>query len=463
MGVTIGGQVNPIGDLKRKQRKRGMSQTQVISLSFFVIIIIGTLLLSLPVSSRDREVTPLLDCLFTATSSTCVTGLVTVDTGTHWSLFGQCVILLMIQIGGLGFMTIATVLFMLINKKLGLRERELLSESINTLQIGGILKLAKRILAVTAVVELSGAALLSIRFCPKFGIPKGIFMGIFHSVSAFCNAGFDIMGFTGEFCSLTGYYNDVLVNVVIMLLIIIGGLGFLVWDDVLNHGIHLRKYRLHSKIVLSISAILVLVGAVVLFFSEADYSAAGMNFGERVLTSFFGSVTARTAGFNTVDTGALSPAGKLLTTVLMFIGGSPGSTAGGIKTTTFITLLLFGFSYIRKNSSFGLFGRRLESNILNKATAVFVTNLSLVILASLIICMADNQLPVIDVIFETTSAVATVGMSTGITRSLSIVSKIVIIFLMFCGRVGSLSFAGALAERKAPSRITAPAEDITIG
>ena len=288
-------------------------------------------------------------------------------------------------------------------------------------------------------------------------------MGIFHSVSAFCNAGFDIMGFTGEYCSLTGYYNDVLVNVVIMLLIIIGGLGFLVWDDVLNHGIHLRKYRLHSKIVLSISAILVLVGAVVLFFSEADYSAAGMNFGERVLTSFFGSVTARTAGFNTVDTGALSPAGKLLTTVLMFIGGSPGSTAGGIKTTTFITLLLFGFSYIRKNSSFGLFGRRLESNILNKATAVFVTNLSLVILASLIICMADNQLPVIDVIFETTSAVATVGMSTGITRSLSIVSKIVIIFLMFCGRVGSLSFAGALAERKAPSRITAPAEDITIG
>ena len=463
MGVTIGGQVNPIGDLKRKQRKRGMSQTQVISLSFFVIIIIGTLLLSLPISSRDREVTPLLDCLFTATSSTCVTGLVTVDTGTHWSLFGQCVILLMIQIGGLGFMTIATVLFMLINKKLGLRERELLSESINTLQIGGILKLAKRILAVTAVVELSGAALLSIRFCPEFGIPKGIFMGIFHSVSAFCNAGFDIMGFTGEYCSLTGYYNDVLVNVVIMLLIIIGGLGFLVWDDVLNHGIHLRKYRLHSKIVLSISAILVLVGAVVLFFSEADYSAAGMNFGERVLTSFFGSVTARTAGFNTVDTGALSPSGKLLTTVLMFIGGSPGSTAGGIKTTTFITLLLFGFSYIRKNSSFGLFGRRLESNILNKATAVFVTNLSLVILASLIICMADNQLPVIDVIFETTSAVATVGMSTGITRSLSIVSKIVIIFLMFCGRVGSLSFAGALAERKAPSRITAPAEDITIG
>lgn len=463
MGVTIGGQVNPIGDLKRKQRKRGMSQTQVISLSFFVIIIIGTLLLSLPISSRDREVTPLLDCLFTATSSTCVTGLVTVDTGTHWSLFGQCVILLMIQIGGLGFMTIATVLFMLINKKLGLRERELLSESINTLQIGGILKLAKRILAVTAVVELSGAALLSIRFCPEFGIPKGIFMGIFHSVSAFCNAGFDIMGFTAEFCSLTGYYNDVLVNVVIMLLIIIGGLGFLVWDDVLNHGIHLRKYRLHSKIVLSISAILVLVGAVVLFFSEADYSAAGMNFGERVLTSFFGSVTARTAGFNTVDTGALSPSGKLLTTVLMFIGGSPGSTAGGIKTTTFITLLLFGFSYIRKNSSFGLFGRRLESNILNKATAVFVTNLSLVILASLIICMADNQLPVIDVIFETTSAVATVGMSTGITRSLSVVSKIVIIFLMFCGRVGSLSFAGALAERKAPSRITAPAEDITIG
>lgn len=449
-------------DHKVRHRKKGMSQTQIISLGFFLIIIIGALLLSLPISSRSRQATPFLDCLFTATSASCVTGLVTVDTYQNWSLFGQCVILVMIQIGGLGFMTIATFFFILIKKKLGLRERQVLSESINTPEIGGILQLAKRIIAVTAVIEGAGAALLSIRFCKLFGPVKGIFYGVFHSVSAFCNAGFDLFGSYGAFSSLTPFVGDVLVNIVIMCLIIIGGLGFLVWDDVLNYGIKLRKYRLHSKIVLFISAILVFGGAVILFFTEKDYSNSGFGIGERILASLFGSVTARTAGFNTVDTASLSPSGKIITTVLMFIGGSPGSTAGGIKTTTFITLLLFGFSYIRKNNSFGMFGRRIGADTLEKATAVFVTNLSLMLVSSVVICAADG-LPVTDVIFETTSAVATVGMSTGITRSLSTVSRITIIFLMYCGRVGSLSFAGALAERKAPPPVMPPVEKITIG
>lgn len=443
-------------------RKRGMSQTQVISLGFFLIIMVGTLLLSLPVSSRNGSATPFLDCLFTATSATCVTGLVTVDTYQNWSIFGQCIILVMIQIGGLGFMTIATFFFMLINKKPGLREREILSESINTLQIGGILKLAKRIIIVTAAVEGIGAFLLSLRFCPEFGIAKGVFLGTFHSISAFCNAGFDLFGFRGEFSSLTTFNNDVWVNVIIMLLIVIGGLGFLVWDDIINHGIKFKRYRLQSKIVLLITGTLILSGAALLFFTEENYANAGMSVGERILTSFFGSITARTAGFNTIDMDSLSPAGKIVTTVLMFIGGSPGSTAGGIKTTTFITLLLFGFSYIRKSHSFGLFGRRLDDDTLSKAVAVFITNISLVVVASIIICIADG-IDIADVIFETTSAVSTVGMTTGITRDLSTVSRIVIIVLMYCGRVGSISFAGALAERKAAPPVMSPTEKITIG
>lgn len=444
------------------RRGVGMSQTQVISLGFLTIIIIGTLLLSLPVSNANGESTAFLDCLFTATSATCVTGLVTVDTCMHWSVFGQCIILLMIQIGGLGFMTIATLLFMMINKKLGLRERQILSESINTLQIGGVLKLTKRIVSVTAVVEGLGAVLLALRFFPQYGLAKGLYMGVFHSISAFCNAGFDLMGFTGEFSSLTGYANDVYVNIIIMMLIIIGGIGFLVWDDVMTHGFRFKRYRLHSKIVLLVTSILIFIGAALLFFAEANATGLGKPVGTRLLEALFGSVTARTAGFNTIDVAKMSPSGRLTTTVLMFIGGSPGSTAGGIKTTTFVTLLLFGFSYIRKNNSFGLFGRRLQKDALNKATAVFITNLTLVITATFIICTSDG-LPLSDVVFETTSAVSTVGMSTGITRSFSALSKITVIFLMYCGRVGSLSFAAALAERKAPSTVMPPAEDIIIG
>lgn len=439
-----------------------MSQTQVISLGFFLIITVGTLLLMLPFASKSGQATPFLDCWFTATSASCVTGLVTVDTFTHWSLFGQIVILIMIQIGGLGFMTIATFFFLLINRKLGLRGREILSESISSIQLGGILPLAKRIIIVTAAVEGTGAALLAIRFTGQFGLLRGIYLGIFHSVSAFCNAGFDLLGRFGEYGSFAPYYNDVFVNIVLMLLIVIGGLGFLVWDDILRHGIHLKKYRLHSKIVLFATSVLLLGGALILFFTERDFACASMNAGERVLTALFGSVTARTAGFNTMDIAAMSDGGKLTTIILMFIGGSPGSTAGGIKTTTVFTLLIYAFSYIRSERSFGIFGRRLENDALHKAAAVFFTNLSLMLVATTIIVFVDG-LPLTDTLFETGSAVATVGMSTGVTRSLSPLSRIVIILLMYCGRVGSLSFAGALATKKEPARMTDPVEKIIIG
>lgn len=455
---------------KRKMRsestvasvKPRMSRTQVISFGFFIIIITGTLLLMLPISSRTGQATSFLDALFTATSASCVTGLVTVDTYTHWSIFGQCVVLLMIQIGGLGFMTIATFLFMLINRKLGLRERELLSESINTLQIGGILNLAKRIILITVAAEGIGAILLMLRFCPDFGFWRGVYMSIFHSISAFCNAGFDLLGGIAEFGSFVPYYDDLLVNIVLMLLIVMGGLGFLVWDDMLNHKFRFKKYRLHSKIVLIATLILIIGGAALLFITERDAACAEMTVGERILTAFFGSVTARTAGFNTIDTARMSSGGVFVTTILMFIGGSPGSTAGGIKTTTLFTLLLFGFSYIRKNNSFGIFGRRLDNGVLEKATAVFITNLTMMLTATFIICTVD-ALPLADVLFETSSAVATVGMTTGITRDISMVSQVAIIFLMYCGRVGSLSFAGALVEKKTTAPVKSPTEQIVIG
>ncbi len=439
-----------------------MSRTQVILLGFLTIITLGTLLLMLPVSSQSGKSTPFLDALFTATSASCVTGLVTVDTATHWSLFGKCVILVMIQLGGLGFMTIATFFFLLINRRMGLRGRELLSESISSLELGGIMGLAKKIIAVTAAAELSGAALLSLRFCPQFGLGKGIFMGIFHSVSAFCNAGFDLLGGFEKFGSFVPYANDALVNITLMLLIVIGGVGFLVWDDVLTHGVRFKKYRLHSKIVLLSTLLLLLGGAVILFFTERTAACSGMGLGERVLTALFGSVTARTAGFNTMDLARLSEGGRLTTIILMFIGGSPGSTAGGIKTTTVFTLLIYTFSYIRHNRSFGIFGRRLEDGALDKAATVFFTNLTLMLTATLLIVSID-RLPLVDTLFETSSAVATVGMTTGITRSLSAASRVIIILLMYLGRVGSLSFGLALAEKRESARLMDPVERILIG
>lgn len=455
------GAVTTLKDGKRAAKPR-LTRTQIISLGFFIVITLGTLLLMLPVSSASGDATPFLDSLFTATSATCVTGLVTVDTATHWSLFGKCVILIMIQLGGLGFMTIATFFFIIVNKRIGLRNRELLSESISTLELGGILKLAKRIIAVTAAAEITGAVLLALRFCPQFGLKRGIFMSVFHSVSAFCNAGFDLLGGIEKFGSFVPYSADALVNITLMLLIVIGGLGFLVWDDMLRHGVRIKKYRLHSKIVLTATGVLLLFGAVVLFFTEKHAACAGMGIGERILTALFGSVTARTAGFNTIDIAAMSDGGKLTTIMLMFVGGSPGSTAGGIKTTTVFTLLIFTFSYIRGNRSFGLYGRRLEDGALDRAATVFFTNLLLMLTATLIIVSFDS-LPLVDTLFETTSAVATVGMSTGITRELSSASRVVIILLMFLGRVGSLSFAGALAERREPPRIVDPVEKIIIG
>lgn len=447
----------------RKQKKRfKMSHVQIIALGFFLIIMIGTILLMLPVSTKNGQGASFLEALFTATSASCVTGLIVQDTATYWSGFGQAVILTMIQIGGLGFMTIATMFFMLLKKRVHLRERELLTESISVNQVGGIMRLAKKILIGTFLIEGLGAVLLMIRFVPLYGA-QGIWMSVFHSVSAFCNGGFDLMGqHTGMYSSLTAFVDDWLVNIVIMLLIIIGGVGFVVWDDMLNHKWKIKRYHLHSKIVLFMSAVLIFGGAVLFFFLERGATGAGMSVGDQILAALFDSVTARTAGFNTVDTASLSDAGKLLTIALMFIGGSPGSTAGGVKTTTIMVLMLYSFSYMRKNKSTSVFGRSLEEDALRKASAVFFTNLMLALGVTIAIS-AIQALPMLDLMFETFSAIGTVGMSTGLTRELNCISRILIIFLMYCGRVGSLSFANALAGKRKVAPVKDAVEKITIG
>lgn len=448
---------------KRLNRARHhLSQTQFIAYGFFCIIMIGTLLLMLPFASRDGRAEPFLNCLFTATSASCVTGLVVADTWSQWSLFGQLVILTMIQIGGLGFITVGVFISIILRRKIGLKERGLLQESVNTLQIGGVVRLAKKIIIGTCIFEGTGALLLAIRFIPQFGFLKGVFYGIFHSISAFCNAGFDLMGNQQPYSSFVAYYDDWLVNLVIMSLIVIGGIGFIVWDDLSRHKLRFKKYMLHTKIVLVTTLILIFGGGLLFYIMERDNLLVGMNTSGKILTSLFSSVTARTAGFNTTDTAALTDGSKLLTIILMFIGGSPGSTAGGIKTTTLVVLLLCVHSNIKQTYGVNIFGRRLEDDAVKRAGTILTINLLLALTASLVI-MALQPLGFSDILFETFSAIGTVGMTTGITRALHPISRVIIILLMYCGRIGSLSFALAFVQSKRKAHIQQPVEAINVG
>ena len=444
------------------QFRNHLTQTQFIAYGFLGIIIVGAVLLKLPFSSKSGVSPDWLTCFFTATSASCVTGLVVADTWTQWSLFGQIVIITLIQIGGLGFVTVGVFVSIILRRKIGLKTRGLMQESANTLQIGGMVKLAKKISIGTAIFEGTGAILLAIRFIPQYGFFRGVFYGVFHAVSAFCNAGFDLMGHQAQYNSFVNYYDDWIVNLVIMSLIVIGGIGFVVWDDLSRHRLNYRKYMLHTKLVLLTTFILVLGSAVLFYFFERNNLLVGMNTSGKILTSLFSSVTARTAGFNTVDTAALSDGSKLLTIILMFVGGSPGSTAGGVKTTTLVVLILYVVSNIRRTYGVNAFGRRLEDDSIKRASSIFTINLMLSLTASLIIMMVQ-PLKMTDVLFETFSAIGTVGMTTGITRSLLPVSKVIIILLMYCGRIGSLSFALAFTQRKKIAHIQQPVERITVG
>lgn len=444
-----------------KLKRIKLSKMQLIALGFALLILGGALLLTLPISSKDGTFTPFLSCLFTATSASCVTGLIMVDTYTHWSIFGQIVILVMIQIGGLGFMSFGVLLSLLMHRRIGLKERNLISESLNAMQIGGIVGFVKRILIGTLMIEGIGAVLLSIRFIPEFGIINGIYYGVFHAISAFCNAGFDLMGRFEEFSSLTRYSGDWLINLTIMSLIVIGGIGFLVWDDVYKNKLHFRRYHVHSKIVLITTAVLI-VGGTLLFAVFERENAANMGAGERFLTAMFDSVTPRTAGFNTTDTAALTESSKLLSIILMFIGGSPGSTAGGIKTTTIVVFVLYMRASMMRTRGCNIFNRRISDDAIKKASAVLCINLALVLGAVMFICTIQ-PLDMRDVLFEAMSAMGTVGMTTGITRSLLPISQIIIIILMYCGRIGSLSFALSFTERRKISPIELPEEKILVG
>lgn len=442
--------------------RRGLSQTQYIAFGFFLLIMAGTFLLMLPISSKSGKSMDFLGALFTATSASCVTGLVVADTWTQWSVFGQIVIITMIQIGGLGFITIGVFLSVLLRRRIGLRQRGLMQESTSALQIGGIVRLTKKIILGTAVFEGTGALLLAIRFIPQYGFFRGFFYSIFHSVSAFCNAGFDLMGHQQPYNSLSAYYDDWLVNLVIMSLIIIGGIGFIVWDDVSKNKLQVRKYLLQTKIVLLVTIVLVFGGGAAFYYLEKDGLMADMSISGKILTSLFSSVTARTAGFNTIDTGALSDGSKFLTIILMFIGGSPGSTAGGVKTTTIAVLLLYVYASIQRTYGVNILGRRLEDDVIKQASSVFVINLFLALFVSLVI-MAVQPLSMSDTLFETFSAIGTAGMTTGVTRELVPLSKFLVTLLMYCGRIGSMSFALAFTQQKRITRVQNPVEKINVG
>lgn len=443
--------------------KKDITYPKIVALGFFILIALGTILLLLPVSSREPGSTGFTDALFTATSASCVTGLVVADTYTHWTLFGQIVIICLIQIGGLGFLTILTMFSMLFHRKIGLKERSFLQESVNTMYIGGIVRLMKKILTGTFIIEFFGAVLLATRFIPKMGVGVGIYNSIFTSVSAFCNAGFDLMGRFEEYSSLTSFRDDIVVNITVILLILIGGIGFFVWDDISVNKFRVTRYKLHTKLVLIATFILVVFGAAAFYLLENNNVLEELKIHHKLTASVFMAVTPRTAGFNTVDVAAMTPAGKMLTIMFMFIGGNPGSTAGGIKTTTTVILFLSAWSSLRNHNEINVLRRRLESDALKRAAAVITINISLILLSGLLICAAQPSLDLTDVTIEVFSAIDTVGMSTGITRDLCTFSRYVIIFLMYCGRVGSLSFALLFTEHKSPNTVQNPVEKINIG
>ena len=438
---------------------RKLTHIQVIILGYLIMVLAGTALLALPAASADGHSAGFLTSFFTATSASCVTGLIRVPTGSAWSVFGQAVLLILIQIGGLGFMTIATFFFLVINRQMRLSTRETMVESLNLTRIDGIARFSGKIVTGTLVFEGAGALLLSVRFIPRFGFWRGLWYSLFHAVSAFCNAGFDLFSGAEEMPSLMMFHDDWLVCLTVIFLIVIGGLGFLVWDDLRRHHFRWKRYSLHTKLVLSASAVLLFGSAILFLIFE---SSGDGPFSTRVLESFFSSATTRTAGFNSTDTAALTDSSKLLTMVLMLIGGSPGSTAGGIKTTTVAVLVLAVFAAFRAEKKASAFGRSIPQETVVKSLSVFLTNLGCAVLAALAICAADH-LALSDVLFETFSAIGTVGMSVGITSSLSPFSACMIALLMFMGRVGSVSFSVALLEKKQKLLIGYPEEKITVG
>ena len=437
---------------------RRLSSFQIIIAGFAGVILLGALLLMLPVSSASHSFTPFNLALFTSTSAVCVTGLVVMDTATYWSAFGQAVIMILIQIGGLGVMTVVLFLIILSGKKISLMQRSTVQKALATPRLGGIAGLTSFVLKWTLIIELAGMLILLPVFVSRYGF-QGVWMSVFHSVSAFCNAGFDIMGnHTGQFSSLTDFKGNVIINTVIMLLIIIGGIGFLTWQDIYVNRLKFKRYRLQSKIILISTLTLIIIPAVLFFFSEFS----GLPTSERILASMFQSVTPRTAGFNTADQTALTSAGKAVTIMLMLIGGSPGSTAGGMKTTTLAVLFANARAIFKRQENVNIYNRRIDDSVIRQATAILLLYMTLFFSSAVIISLVEG-LPMGVCLFETASAIGTVGLTLGITTKIGMLSQFILILLMFFGRVGGLTLIYATLSGAKRYNSKLPTEKVIVG
>ena len=440
-----------------------LSTSKMVILGFFLIINVGAFLLSLPISSTARVWTPYIDTLFTSTSATCVTGLVINNTATYWSTFGQLVILTLIQIGGMGFFTVAIMFSIVSKRKIGLKQRFIMQETINAPSLRGIVRLTRFVVLTTFTFEALGALLLSTRFIPAFGIADGIYYSIFHSISAFCNAGFDLFGHLPEGASLVAFASDPVVNITIMLLIIVGGLGFFVCDDIRDHKFDFSRYSLHTKIVLLVTSILIIFPFIIMLgldWNQAAYE--GLSPVEKCLAVLFQTITPRTAGFNTVDIAKISTESQGLMIFLMLVGGSSGSTAGGMKTTTILVLFLCVKASFTRSEYLTIYGRRISNSVLRNAVTIAFSFLVLFFSSALLIHIFD-AVDIFAALFESASAIATVGLTLGITTSLSNASLVVLVLLMFFGRVGCLTAFIAFSETRPARLAKLPKEQIAIG
>lgn len=438
--------------------QKRLSSFQIIMLGFAAAILAGCLLLMLPLSSRDGQSASFADALFTAVSAVCVTGLVVQDTAAYWSSFGQAVILILIQIGGMGVVTIAVAVSAVAGRSISLKQRSTMQEAISAPNMGGIVRLTGFIIRTTALLEILGALLLALGFCREFGIWKGIWYGLFHSVSAFCNAGFDLMGVKAQYSSLTAFGTDPAVNLTVMALIILGGIGFITWDDIRSNGLRFRKYRMQSKVILITTGILLVLPALYFFFWE--FGQLPLN--QRIWYSLFQSVTPRTAGFNTADLTGMSERGLAVTILLMLVGGSPGSTAGGMKTTTLAVILSTAAAVFRRREHTHFFGRRVPEETIRSAATVLTMYLVLFFTGGFLISAAEG-LPLLPCLFEAASAIGTVGLTLGITPGLSQLSRVILMVLMYIGRVGGLTliFSAVTANPGKAARL--PQEKLTVG
>lgn len=444
-----------------RAKRRWATPVRLIVLSFLGIILAGALLLTTPLSSAEGVWTNFVDCLFTATSAACVTGLAVTDTAAHWSLFGQIVILLLIQTGGLGAMTIITGFFSVVRKRTSLADTRMLMQAAGNDSYAGVAKLVRRLFLGTILFEAAGTALLAVRFVPAFGWGRGLWFSVFHSISAFCNAGFDLMGDYRGGASLSAFATDPVVVLTVTALILIGGLGFIVWDDLINSRFRLRVLKLHSKLVLVMTAALILAPFALFLLFENSAAFAGYSLGDKLLLSLFQTVTPRTAGFATVPMASLSDAGLLLTMVLMLIGGAPGSTAGGVKTTTVAVMLICTAASMKKSPPTA-FKRRIEDDIVRQATAIMVIYLTAIIVGACALCVVD-AVTLKAALFEVISAIATVGLSVGITPGLGTAAKLILTVLMFAGRIGGLTMAIALTGEQGASPVKFPTGKLLVG